>query len=43
MAAPAVYGNSWARGQIGAAAAAFTTATPDLGLICDLYCSLWVC
>ena len=32
------YGSSWARGQIGAAAA---TATPDLSFICDLNHNAW--
>ena len=37
-AAPAAHGNSRARGQIGAAAGAYTTtiATQDLSHICDL-------
>ena len=29
-ATPAAYGSSWARGQMGAAAAAYTTGTPNL-------------
>jgi len=35
MTAPAAFGSSWARGWIGAAAEAYTTATamPDLSLI----------
>ena len=37
----AVYGSSQARGQIGAAAEATATATPDPSCICDLQCSLW--
>ena len=38
MASPAAYGSSQARGQIRAAAVAYTTAkaTPDLSYICDL-------
>ena len=45
MAAPAAYGNSWARGLIGAAAGAYAagTATLDLSCICDLLRSLWKC
>ena len=37
-AAPAPYGSSWARGQIGAASEAYATATvqSDLSQICDL-------
>ena len=43
MATPSAYGSSWARGQIGAAAKAYATATatPDLSCICDLHHSLW--
>ena len=39
---PAVYGSSWARGQIQAAAGAYTTAMAILDpcCICDLCCSL---
>ena len=39
MPAPVVYGNSWARDQIRAAAGAYTTAIPtsDLNCICDLH------
>ena len=39
---PVAYGNSWARGWIGAAVKAYTTATamPDPSPICDLCCSL---
>ena len=42
-AAPEAFGNYQARGQIGAAAEAYTkaTATLDLSCICDLQCSLW--
>ena len=42
MAMAAIYGSSWARGWIRAAAMAYTTATaiPDLSGICDLYSSL---
>ena len=35
------YGSSWARGWIGAAAAAYTTATPDQSHLFDLCCGLW--
>ena len=43
LAAPAVYGNSWARGWTGSAAevCAAATATLDLSRICDLHHSLW--
>ena len=43
MAAPEGCGSSQARGQIGAAAAAYTTAmaTVDLSSICDLCHNLW--
>ena len=43
MAAPAAYGHSWAMGRIGAAAAAYSTATLELSHICigDLHHSLW--
>ena len=42
-AAPAGYGGSQARGQIGATATAQATATvmPDLSLVCNLYRSSW--
>ena len=42
MSAPVAYGNSWARGQIRAAAEANATATAmlDPSCICDLPCSL---
>ena len=42
-AAPAAYGDSQARDQIGATAAADTTATAtwDLSLVFDLYHSSW--
>ena len=42
MAAPATYGSYQARGQIRAAAEAYTTATAmqDLSHICDLHHSL---
>lgn len=42
VATPVVYGSSWVRGQIGAAAEAYTkaTATLDLSLMCTLCCSL---
>ena len=42
-AAPTGYGGSQARGQIGATATAQATATvtPDLSLVCNLYCSSW--
>ena len=45
MAAPAAYGSTQARGQIGAAAGAYTTATAtlDLSHICDLCPSLQQC
>ena len=45
MATPTAYGSSQARGQIGAAVEANTTATAiqDPSRICDLYCSLWQC
>ena len=45
MASLAAYGSSWARGQIGAAAAPHTTATatPEPSCICDLHHSLWQC
>ena len=38
MATPEAYGSSWARGRIGAAAVAYTTATAtqDLSCICNL-------
>ena len=41
----AAYVNSWARGQIGAAATAYAIATamPNLSCICNLGCSLWQC
>ena len=44
-AALAAYGSSQARGQIGAAGAAYVTAIamPDLSHICDLHCSLRQC
>ena len=41
MATPMACGHSQARGQIGAAAAATTTAAVDLSYICDLCGSLW--
>ena len=43
IAAPAAYGNSWARDLIGAAAGAYATATATLNLShsYDLYHSLW--
>ena len=40
MAAPVAYGNSWARGQMGATAEATATATLHLRGIYDLYYSL---
>ena len=42
MATPVAYGNSWARGQIGATAEAYATATATLdpSHICDLHRSL---
>ena len=45
MTIPAAYGISWARGQIWAAAAVYTTAvaTPDPSCICDLHQSLQHC
>ena len=41
MAAPTAYGSSWAKGQIGAIAAAYATAmaTLDPSHLCDLCCS----
>ena len=38
-----LHGNSWARGGVGAAAVAYTTATAtlDLGHICNLHHSSW--
>ena len=43
MAAPVVYGSSWARSRIGATAQAYATAmsTLDPRWICDLCGSLW--
>ena len=41
MAVPVIYGSSHARGQIGAAAETYTTATPDPSRICDSFRSLW--
>ena len=43
MDAPVAYGSSWVRGQIGAAAEAYATATatPDPRCTCDLHHSLW--
>ena len=43
MAVPATHGSSQARGQSGAAAGAYTTATatPNLSHVCKLRCSLW--
>ena len=45
IAALVAYGNSWARGLIGAAAEGYTTATamPELSHICDLHHSSWQC
>ena len=43
MATSAAYGNSWARGQIEAAAEAYATATPDPSHICNLHHSSWQC
>ena len=45
MALPLAYGSSGARGQMGAAAEAYTTttATPDTRCICELHCSLLQC
>ena len=42
-AAPVAYGSSQAKGQIGAAAAGYTTATamPDPSQVCDLHRSSW--
>ena len=40
MAAPVAYGRSQPGGQIGAAAVAYATATPDPSHICDLCHSL---
>ena len=39
------YGCTWARGRIGAAVGAYTTATatPDPSHICDLHCGLLQC
>ena len=44
-AAPAMYGSSWAMGQTGAAAGAYTTATtpPDPSCTCDLLCDFRQC
>ena len=44
-ATPVANGSSWARGCIGAAAEAYTTATatPDQSHICNLHLSLWQC
>ena len=36
-----LHGSSQARGQVGATAGAYATATLHLNLICDLHCSLW--
>ena len=43
MATPIAYGSSQARGQMGAAVRAYTTAMEalDLNCICDLCHSLW--
>ena len=43
MTTPVAYGSSWGRGQIRAAAEAYTTAKAisDLSRIWDLGCSLW--
>ena len=43
MASPVAYGSSQVRGQIGAAAAAYATATKtsEPSHICDIGCSLW--
>ena len=45
MVTHATYGSSWARGWIGVAAEAYTTATATLNLshIFHLHCSLWQC
>ena len=45
MAVPTAYGSSWARGQIGAAAEAYGTATEtmDPSHICGVGHSLWQC
>jgi len=45
MAAPTAYGSSQARGQIRAAAEAYTTAMtiPDPSHICELHCSVSTC
>ena len=45
MATLAVYGSSWAGGQVGAIAAAYATArpTPNPSHICNLHCSTQQC
>ena len=45
MATPVAYGRFQARGQIGAAAEAYDTATGTLdpSHFCNLHCSLWQC
>ena len=45
MAVPAIYGSSLVRGQIGAAAATYATATATRvsSHICDLHHSSWQC
>ena len=43
MVTPVAHGSTWARGQIGAAAAGQQHSHSNAGLscICNLYCSLW--
>ena len=43
MVVPVAYKSTWAKGLIGAAAEAYTTATPDLSYTCNLCCSLHQC